>query len=178
MIHEPAAEFSRPIRLDAIGTEAAAHIIAANPAERAALAARFGLENIGRLEAELRLVHTPPDHIAQGHLTARVTQVCVATGDLLPVTLNVPFLIRFTSPDASAGDDGVELSAEDGDVMNHDGQQIDIGEAVAQTLLLALDPFPRSPNADTHLKAAGVVSEADVRPFSALQTLKERLTKS
>jgi len=43
---------------------------------------------------------------------------------------------------------------------------------VADTLALALDPFPRGPNADVALKAAGVLSEEQAGPFAALAALK------
>jgi len=61
--------------------------------------------------------------------------------------------------------------------MFHDGQLIDLGEAVAQSLGLALDPYPRSPNADALLKAAGVKREDEAGPFGVLASLKEKLEK-
>ena len=53
----------------------------------------------------------------------------------------------------------------------------DLGEAVAQSFALLLDPFPRSPNADAVLKAAGVKEEGEVGPFGALAALKDKLGK-
>ena len=47
----------------------------------------------------------------------------------------------------------------------------------AERKALALEPFPRSPNADAALKAAGVKAEGEVGPFSALAALKEKLEK-
>ena len=48
---------------------------------------------------------------------------------------------------------------------------------MAQSFALALEPFPRSPNADAALKAAGVKAEGEAGPFSALAALKEKLEK-
>jgi hypothetical protein len=42
-------------------------------------------------------------------------------------------------------------------------------------MVLALDPFPRSPDADAILKAAGVVDETEVGPFAILKGLKDKL---
>jgi hypothetical protein len=42
-------------------------------------------------------------------------------------------------------------------------------------MALALDPFPRAPDADDVLKAAGVLSEGEAGPFAALRALKDRL---
>ena len=54
-----------------------------------------------------------------------------------------------------------------------------LGEAVAQTLLLGLDPYPRSPAAEAALRDAGVKSEEEARaessPFAALAALKGKL---
>ena len=54
----------------------------------------------------------------------------------------------------------------------------DLG-AVAETLALSLDPFPRAPDADAVLRAAGVLSEdeAVTGPFAALKGLKDKLSK-
>ena len=46
-----------------------------------------------------------------------------------------------------------------------------------QTMALALDPFPRSPEAEAVLREAGVVSEDEHRPISALHGLKALLDK-
>ena len=61
--------------------------------------------------------------------------------------------------------------------MFNDGQTIDLGEAVAQSLGLSLNPYPRSPEAEKMLKAAGVKSEEDVVPTGALAGLKDLLAK-
>src|SRR5205823_30948 len=50
------------------------------------------------------------------------------------------------------------------------------GEAPASAAL-ALDPFPRSPEAETALREAGVVSEDEHRPLGALHGLKALLDK-
>jgi uncharacterized metal-binding protein YceD (DUF177 family) len=60
--------------------------------------------------------------------------------------------------------------------MFHDGQTIDLGEAVAQSLGLALNPYPRSLEAERALKAAGVKGEEDAQPVAgAFASLKDLL---
>ncbi len=56
-------------------------------------------------------------------------------------------------------------------MSEHDGQAVDLGEAIAQTLGLAINPFPRAPNADEVLKAAGVMQAEDASPFARLKGL-------
>ena len=85
--------------------------------------------------------------------------------------------IQFIAEPTSNGEVELELAPEDCDTMFHDGQTIDLGEAVAQSLVLALNPYPRSPEAENILKAAGVKSEEDVAPVGALAGLKDLLAK-
>ena len=63
------------------------------------------------------------------------------------------------------------------DVVFYDGAAIDLGEAVAETLVLSLDPYPRAPGAGETLKAAGVKSEEEAGPFGALVGLRDKLKK-
>jgi len=57
-------------------------------------------------------------------------------------------------------------------VVFHDGAAIDLGSAIADTLSLALDPYPRSAGAEAALKEAGVLTEAEAGPFAALAKLR------
>jgi uncharacterized metal-binding protein YceD (DUF177 family) len=168
-------EFSRPVRLDEIGDAARSIAISADAGEREALARRFALISIARLEADGE-VHRAGEtvHVA-GRLRAEAVQSCVATGEPLPATLDVPFLLRFVPEESVDAPEEVELNEEDCDTLTYAGGAIDLGEAAAETLALSLDPFPRSPDADAALKAAGVVDESEVGPFAALKGLRDRL---
>ena len=147
------------------------------PDECAALARRFGLVAIDALEARYALRRDAAGVLAKGHLKARVTQSCVVTGEPLPATLDEDFAIRFLpEPDDDAADE-VELSEDECDTVFYSGGTIDLGEAAAETLALALDPFPRSPHAAAALKEAGVLSEEEAGPFGALAGLKDKLKK-
>ncbi|UAK25016.1 YceD family protein [Sphingomonas nostoxanthinifaciens] len=167
-------EFSRPFRIDTIGSEPHAVAIGAEPAERAALARRFDLLSIERLEATASLVRADDVVTATGAIVAAVTQACVASGAPVPATIEEPFTIRF-APVGPSSIEEMELAADDLDVMSYEGSAIDLGEAVAQTLALALDPFPRAPDADATLREAGVLEEGDAGPFGALKALRDRL---
>jgi uncharacterized metal-binding protein YceD (DUF177 family) len=57
-------------------------------------------------------------------------------------------------------------------VVFYDGAAIDLGTAIADTLALSLDPYPRSASADAALKEAGVLSEEQASPFAVLAKLK------
>jgi uncharacterized metal-binding protein YceD (DUF177 family) len=173
-------EFSRPQRLDQIGTGESRVAIAAEPEERAALARRFGLKALDRLEAGYTLRRDAAGVIAHGHLSAAAAQACVVTDDPVPAEVEEDFSIRFLpEPEGQGGEEEVELSDDDMDTVFYVGSAIDLGEAAAETLALALDPYPRSPRAAEMLRAAGVVSEGEeeVGPFGALAALRDKLRK-
>mgnify|MGYP005988868813 CR=1 FL=1 len=180
MISTDAPEFSRPYTLDKIDRERESLTIAAEHDERAALAKRFGIESIEVLKATVSFESDGETVFVQGRLIAKVVQTCVATDDPLPVTLDERFTVRFIPEpgDAAAEEDEIELAADDCDVMHYEGRAIDLGEAVAQTLLLSLDPYPRGPEAEDFLKAKGVKNEGEAGPFGALAGLKDMLGKA
>lgn len=167
-------EFSRPVPLDSIGETSRTLHVDANEAERSALAGRFGLKSVERLEGDARVLRRAAGIFAEGRMRADVVQSCVVTDEPLPVSLDEPFTIRF-APAAEPESDEIELSTEECDTVFYEGGAIDLGEALAETMALALDPFPRCPNADAALKEAGVMSEAEAGPFGALSALKDRL---
>lgn len=176
----PASEFARPLRLDTLGEGERTIELAADPAERAALARRFGLIAIDALTASARVRRAAGIVHVEGEFAARVTQSCIATGDPLPVAVNEPFRLRFAPEGSDEAHDEMELSAEDCDTIPYEGGAIDLGEAVAETLALALDPFPRGPQADAALRAAGVAKEGEEEPsgpFAGLATLRGKLHK-
>ena len=171
-------ELSRPLRFDTIAGVRHPVLITATPEECALLAVRFGLGSVSSLSADVTITLKNDTVDAVGMLTAQVDQLCVVTGEAIPTPLSVPFHIRFIPITAHEGSDEIEIDADDLDIIEHDGQAIDLGEAIAQTLGLSLDPFPRGPNATTILKRAGVMQEGDVRPLSALSGLKDLLPKA
>jgi len=168
-------EFSRPFRLDELGGAPRAVSIAAAESERAALAARFGLIGIERLEATAELTREGDIVPATCRLEAGVAQACVASGEPVPAKIAEDFALRFVPAGAEPDAEEIELEESDLDEIGYEGGSVDLAEAVAQTMALALDPFPRAANADAKLREAGVVGEEDAGPFAALKALKDKL---
>lgn len=168
-------EFSRPVRIDTLGEGGRTLSIDADQAERAALAIRFGLVALDALAAEATLRREGDLLFAEGRIRASVIQACVASGAPVPAMIDETFSLRFV-PEGE-GVEEIELDVEDFDTIDYAGGAVDLGEAVAETLALSLDPFPRSPDADAILKAAGVLSEDEVvsGPFAALKAFKDKL---
>jgi uncharacterized metal-binding protein YceD (DUF177 family) len=145
---------------------------AADEAERAAVAERLDLLGLERLEAVLTLRAEGERVRAEGRLRASVTQACVASGEPVSAAVDEPVTLLFMPDPGGTADEEVELSAEDLDVIFHDGREIDLAAAVADELSPALDPYPRSAGAEEALKQAGVLSEEQAGPFAALAALK------
>ncbi|MEH3122778.1 MAG: DUF177 domain-containing protein [Sphingomonas phyllosphaerae] len=169
-------EFSRVERLDTIGGEDRQVTIEADEAERLALARRFGLVALDRLTATFAIRRDAGAVIARGHVSAAVVQSCTVTGNPLPARVEEDVALRFVEAiTATDGEEEVELSGEALDTIEIEGGGIDLGETAAETMALALDPFPRSPDAAAVLKQAGVLSEEEAGAFGALAELKAKL---
>lgn len=173
-------EFSRLYRLDALSAEPFQAGIEAGPDECEALALRFGLVALDALSAEAELSRSGEAATAVGRLRAKVTQSCVGSGEPVEAEVAEGFRVDFRPlPADSRPEDEIELGEGELDVAFYEGGAIDLGEAVAQTLLLALDPYPRSPAAEAALRDAGVKGEEEARiessPFAALAALKGKL---
>ena len=165
-----APEFSRPERLDRIGSADRTVALAATPTECAALARRFGLRAVESLTASLTLSSEAAGVRVRGRVLASVVQPCSVTGNPLTTVIDEPVTLIFASPLATSAAE-LELSNDSIDLIFHDGHAIDLGETAAETMALALDPFPRGPDADLMLRQSGVLSEGDAGPFGVLAAL-------
>ena len=168
-----ASEFSLILTL-ADAAQGRSVAIEADTEARDRIARRLALIAVDRfvLTAEIRTVAGGIG--AEGAVEASIVQPCAATGLPVPVTLNEPFDLRFLRDiDAPVdADEEIEISSEDCDLLPLDGDRVDLGEAAVQTLSLALDPFPRHPDADRVLAEKGVLSEEAAGPFAALAKLR------
>ena len=148
--------------------------LTASPAECAALAHRFALVRIERLAAELVLSRVENGAEGRGRLDAAIVQTCAVSGDDLPVKIDEPIFFRFVSAEGEhQPDEEVEIALDDCDEIEFSGTMIDIGEAVAQSLALAIDPFAVGPTAEQVRRKAGLLDEQAAGPFAALAALKK-----
>lgn len=165
-------EFAHRLRLDSIAGGQRLDLVA-DEAERKAVAERLRLASLERLEAHAVLEREGPQVRARGRIRAALEQSCIATGEPVAEHVDEPFDISFLpAPAEGTPDAEIELGAKDCDTVFYDGQAIDLGEAIADTLALAMEPYPRSPHAGDALKQAGVLSESEAGPFAVLAKLK------
>jgi uncharacterized metal-binding protein YceD (DUF177 family) len=166
-------EFSHLVPTDAIGRTGPIDLTADAEA-RAAIAARLLLVDLGHFAVKARLERVADGAQLDGVIDAAVTQSCAATGQDVPATIHAPFTLRYVDALAvpSEADAEIELDDADCDILPLEQGGVDVGEAAVQTLALALDPFPRHPDADRILAAKGVLTEDQSGPFAALAALK------
>jgi len=155
-------EFSRPF--DIRGITPAPVSLSADEAERAALAERFGLTAIGKLAATLSLEAEGDEIAAKGTLCAEWVQSCAVSGDDLPMSIEEQITLRFVPMarlEASEEDEEIELEEDELDEIGYEGTSFDLGEAVAQSLSLAIDPYAVGPQADEARRRHGLVEEGE-----------------
>lgn len=166
------SDFAHRLQLDRIRDGDRLDLVA-DEAERSAVAERLDLTRLGRLDAHAVLARDGQQIRASGRLQAALEQSCVVTGAAITAHVDEPFDILFVpEPQADHSDDEVELDEQECDVVFHDGAAIDLGAAIADTLALSLDPYPRSAGAQAALKEAGIMTEEQASPFAALAALK------
>ena len=169
---EPAPEFSRLISADQLGAGETVERLSPTERERRALAERFELDSLDRLEATVRLRRRPGGVIeARGHLEAVLAQPCVVTLDPVPATLSEDFRVLFAPEADLAGAEVIINPEQDAPEPLLDGR-IDLGELVAQQLGLALDPYPRSPGAVLEAATDPSGGAGKPSPFADLARLR------
>ncbi len=171
-----APEFSRPVAADSVSNHVQRREITAEPAERKALAQRFGLISLDALGAVLELHRQAGDVIhVSGHLSADVVQSCVVSLVPVPAHIETDFELGYGGAEVEPDEGDIEPFGVDAPEPVIDGQ-IDLGEAVAQQLAIALDPYPRAPGAVLGPEGftAGRAETGGKQPFAALAALKKR----
>lgn len=138
--HSPAPEFSRPLKTDRVPRAGSVERISADPPEREALARRMKIPAVHALTAEIRATPWRGGGMKlEGHLTADLEQVSVISLETFRETVSIPISRYFLPPGA------VVENEEEDDADPIEGGIIDLGEVVAETLALDLDPYPRKP---------------------------------
>lgn len=163
-------EFSRTI--DRRHLTARPVVIEASVEERKALAARFGLVAVHSLRAELSLVADGERVTATGPLTAGIVQSCAISGDDLPATIAEDLTLLFVPEQAITAEE-IELEEAELDEISYTGTSFDLGEAVAQSLALAIDPYACGPDAERVRQEAGLNQPGAGGAFAALAQLRK-----
>lgn len=177
------SEFPRPFALDALRERPVRHTVTATPEECAALATRFGVLAIDRLEAKLTLQRARAGRAVrvEGRIAAALQQACVVS--LQPVAQKVAekFSVLFVPPedlkpipvDADGEIDVAAIAAEDELEESLPDGPLDLGELVAQEFAVTIDPYPRAEGAQFRPQwgeaAAVEAPKGKIKPFADLK---------
>jgi uncharacterized metal-binding protein YceD (DUF177 family) len=164
-------EFSRLVSLARLGSEPYGQRIEATAEERRNLAERFELSALDRLAAEVELRRKGGGLILlEAEFEAEFEQSCAVTLEPVRGALSDRFSLVY----GSARDDTPEIvvSGDEPAFEPLTGEMIDIGEAVAQGLSLALPEFPRQPGASIDEFLAADPTDS---PFASLARLRKRV---
>ncbi|MDJ0942870.1 MAG: DUF177 domain-containing protein [Kiloniellales bacterium] len=167
------SEFTRPFAVESLGEEELVREIEAGPAECRAVARRLGLEDLSGLRARFRLARSGAGPLIRvsGRFEADVVQLCVVSLEPIGQHLAEDFVLTY-SPEPVVTQDELELTLADEDLPEEvlDGV-IDLGEAAVQQLAVALDPYPRRPDAEVPA-ALRPAQDGPESPFAALEKMK------
>lgn len=147
--------------------------------DRAALAADLGLLGLAALDLTGEIRPSGRDELVlEARLTARADQPCSVTLVPVPARIDEPVRRRYVAGYQLPEGDEVEMPEDD--TVEPMPEMIDLAEIAAEALALGLPLYPRAPGVDfarTLHAGDGVapLSDADVKPFSALQGLAEQL---
>jgi len=151
----------------------------ANAAARSAMAELAGLRDI--LSASASLDVTPKSggrfHV-EGRVRARVGQICVVSLDPIENEIDEEIDLIFAPPDqipqlSDLVDDAVESETEIPDPPEPiEKGVIDLGRLATDALFLAIDPYPRRPDAVFDLPTHE--PDPEDHPFAALKALQAK----
>jgi Large ribosomal RNA subunit accumulation protein YceD len=149
----------------------------AGPATREAMAAVAGLREILSARAWLDVTPKGGGRVqVAGRVQARVGQTCVVSLDPIENDIDEAIDLIFAPPDqipelASLVDEAIESDVEIPDPPEPiQNGVIDLGRVATDALFLAVDPYPRKP--DAVFEAPDVPEDPEDHPFAALKALQ------
>lgn len=176
-------EMSHVLRADEVPPSGKNVKLRADAATVEALAARFSVEEVADLAADILL--TPLDKnclSVVGEMRGRVRQICGVTLEPVWTEISQHISAEF-QPSAMVAayvDPEDDMDAEAPEAM-HNGEA-DIGEWVTQLFAMEVPAYPRAPDAefDGYGQSADEVAAEDKKPspFAALAALKEDADKT
>jgi hypothetical protein len=149
----------------------------AGPAERAALAQRIGIEALDSLTAEVELLRVGSAVEITGRIAADIVQHCAISNEPFASHLDEPVALRFVKGrEVYRPEEEIEIDSAASDEIEFTGTQFDLGEEIAQSLALTIDPYATGPDAERVRQEAGLGDETSSGPFAALAALKAKGT--
>jgi uncharacterized metal-binding protein YceD (DUF177 family) len=168
-MNEAIPEFSRLVPLARLSSKPFRQRIEATPDERLRLARRFDLVALDTLTAAVTLCRQEGEIVLlEAEFAAEFAQACVITLDPVPAMVSGSFSLLYGPADEAPTE--IAFGVDEIVFEPLSGDAIDVGEAIAQELSLALPEFPRDLDAAIDDLAA---PEPEDSPFAALAGLRK-----
>jgi uncharacterized metal-binding protein YceD (DUF177 family) len=176
-------EFSIVLSVDDVPPSGTEFRFEANEQERAALAKRFDIVELNVLRGTAKVKPWRRAGLAlEARFTAELVQSCVVTLEPVPEKLDESFTLHFLPEEMIAP---VTPGSEREIVVDVDSEEppealendaIDVGEAVAEQLSLAMNPYPKKPGVtfEPPAEEADDAAAGPANPFAALEKLKKK----
>lgn len=163
------------VRIDHLPPEGRGIDVIATPGQREAIAGRLGISAVERLEARLEVTAFRGGLRAHGRLEAVTVQPCVVTFEPVPQLIDEEvdriFLPAAERPKAGTTHPETFVDLEGDDLPDYfEGHEVDLSEAIVETVALALDPYPRAPGVGIE-DIALPAEEEETSPFASLKSL-------
>jgi uncharacterized metal-binding protein YceD (DUF177 family) len=173
----PPPPLSRPLDVSRVPAAGCLEVVAADSDELTALASVLKLPAIHSLFAQLNISRWRGQGLkVQGHLASELKQTCVVTLEDFRTRVEDD-ITRYFLPRGELTPDEAAM-VEEGDADLFDDGVIDLGEVVAESLALALDPYPRRPGVefkDTDIAGPKPSKSTDpASPFATLAQLRRK----
>jgi uncharacterized metal-binding protein YceD (DUF177 family) len=167
--------FSYVVDIRSLATLAQPIVLEATVDQRAELATRFGLGSIEKLTATLAVTPDPRGVRVQGDVVSDLHYLCRVSREPFAAHVAEPvniLLLEGVTEEDLPSPEAAALAADPVELLPLEGADIDIAKLAAETMALALDPFPRGAEADLALKRLGIQTEEEAQmassPFAAL----------
>lgn len=173
-----AAPLTRKVKLGTI-EPGAEKTIEITDDERAAIMGLLDLQDLSGFRVDYQLRQASGKRVlVTGRLRANVVQTCVVSLDPVAAVIDVPVKAEFWPPDKI---EALRARAEDPSQAGEiewpeplDGEGLDLGPLVYETLATALDPYPKKTGAAFQWSDNSQSAEAPRNnPFAALEALKK-----
>jgi len=176
-------DLSLSLEANDIDRDVKTYELEATNAQRLDLAERFGLVAVNSLIAKIEIKSRGERDgiLIEGHVRADLIQRCIASLEDVPEIVDTPFSLILVDPETADRMDADE-SYLDAGLPEYDaleGSTVEVGEVVAQTVSISMNPYPRSENA---VLSAGNKKDISFNepelekknPFAALGALKDK----
>ncbi len=165
-----------------IDRDAKSFEVKATPEQLAEIAERFDLVALKTMTATVSVSSKGPDEgiLVSGHVYADLTQRCISSLADVPEVVDIPFSLLLVSPEAAdrmdADENYMDIDQPEYDAL--EGDTVEIGEIVAQTVAISMNPYPRAEGAElAGANKTGIsFNEPELEkknPFAALGKLKD-----